>query len=63
VPLIDSEVRVLANPIRFHSAPGDAASHALAPPPDLGADTDDVLVAIGFTADEIGTLRRDGVVS
>ena len=62
MPLAGSPLRVLANPIRFHRAPGDAASAALGPPPDLGADTDEVLHQVGLSPEEIDALRRDGVV-
>ena len=34
---------MLANPIRFDGAAGDAATHARTDPPDLGADTDAAL--------------------
>jgi alpha-methylacyl-CoA racemase len=53
---------VVANPIRFDGADGTAASFARRPPPELGADTDDVLAAAGFTADDIAALHADGVV-
>lgn len=62
VPLRGSEIRVLANPLRFSGASGDAGSCATDAPPDLGADTDDVLEDIGFTGDEITALRASGLV-
>ena len=40
VALAGSGTRVLANPIRFGGGDGDAASHGLTDPPELGADTD-----------------------
>lgn len=55
--------RVLANPLRFHSAPGDQASHATAPPPDLGAHTDTVLREAGFDDAEVAALRDGAVVA
>lgn len=62
VPLAGSDVRVLANPIRFESARGEDASHARAEPPALGAHTDEALTEAGFTAAEISALRADEVV-
>jgi crotonobetainyl-CoA:carnitine CoA-transferase CaiB-like acyl-CoA transferase len=53
---------VVANPLRIDRALGDAGSHALGPAPDLGADTDAVLAAAGFTLGEIATLRADQAV-
>lgn len=53
---------VVANPVRLDGADGEAASAALAAPPGLGADTDDVLAAAGFTPDEIAELRATGTV-
>ncbi len=61
-PLHDSGVRVLANPLRYGGNGGDAASHALSDPPELGADADAALSAAGFTADEITALRAENTV-
>jgi alpha-methylacyl-CoA racemase len=63
VPLQGTDVRVLANPLRFHSAPGDAATHAATAPPHLGAHTDDVLRSAGFAAGEIDALHSAGVIA
>lgn len=63
VPLTGSDIRVLANPIRFGRARGDEASHALGQPPDLGADTDAALAAAGLTAREIAALRAEQVIA
>ena len=63
VSLEGSDIRVLANPLRFHSAPGEQASHALTEPPELGAHTDEVLAAVGFSTDRIAALRADQVVA
>ena len=60
IALADTDVRVLANPIRFDGADGAEASHAAHPPPPLGVDTDDVLSAAGFDRDEIEALRAAG---
>ena len=53
---------VFGNPLRIDRAEGPDASAALGSPPDLGEDTDTALAAAGFTADEIATLRADGVI-
>lgn len=53
---------VFANPIRINGVPGDAGSHALTAPPELGEHTDAALSAAGFTADEIAGLRADAVI-
>jgi alpha-methylacyl-CoA racemase len=63
VALTGSGARVLANPIRFDGAAGEAATLARTDPPGLGADTDAVLAAAGFTAEEIVSLRTDEVVA
>jgi crotonobetainyl-CoA:carnitine CoA-transferase CaiB-like acyl-CoA transferase len=63
VALAGSGTRVLANPIRFAGGEGDASSHGLTDPPDLGADTDAGLAAAGFTPDEIAALRAAQVVA
>ena len=60
--LADSDVRVYANPLRFDGARGDAGSQALAPPPDLGAHTDELLTEAGFTVEEIEALRAQRVI-
>jgi crotonobetainyl-CoA:carnitine CoA-transferase CaiB-like acyl-CoA transferase len=44
----------------FHLQSGDPAPAM--PPPRLGADTEDVLAALGYGADEIGALRREGAI-
>ena len=63
VSLAGSGIRVLANPIRYGGADGDAASHGLTDPPQLGADTDSALAAAGFTPGEIAALRADKIVA
>ncbi len=63
VALAGSGTRVLANPIRFGGDGGDAASHGLTDPPELGADTDTALAAAGFTPAEIAALRADKIVA
>ena len=51
-------VRTVANPVRLSKTP---VSYRNAPPL-LGAQTDDVLGELGYHADAIAALRRDGVV-
>jgi alpha-methylacyl-CoA racemase len=62
VSIPGTEMRVLANPIRFHGEGGTDASHALRPPPDLGGDTDAVLGDLGLAPEEIEGLRSSGVI-
>jgi alpha-methylacyl-CoA racemase len=60
VPLDDtSTTRVVASPVRVDGSRSDAAFR---PAPDLGAHTDEALRAAGLSDDEIGALRRDGIV-
>jgi alpha-methylacyl-CoA racemase len=63
VALAASGARVLANPIRFEGEGGVSATLAGTDPPALGADTDAVLEAVGFTPAQIAGLRTDGVVA
>ncbi len=53
---------VLANPIRFASATGAAASHGSTDAPALGAHTDDALRAAGFDDAEIVAFHTAKVV-
>jgi len=49
----------LANPaVRLSHAPGDVRRRA----PTLGEHTDEVLMELGFSADEIANFRNEGVV-
>jgi crotonobetainyl-CoA:carnitine CoA-transferase CaiB-like acyl-CoA transferase len=51
-------LRVVGVPFRFSATPGSIRSG----PPAVGQHTDEVLAAIGFTDEEIRTLRDEGVV-
>jgi crotonobetainyl-CoA:carnitine CoA-transferase CaiB-like acyl-CoA transferase len=52
------ELRVVGVPVRFSATPGSIRSG----PPAVGQHTDEVLASIGYDAEEIRTLRDDGVV-
>jgi alpha-methylacyl-CoA racemase len=56
-----STTRVFVNPVRVQGVDG-SAQPALSPPPELGADTDQVLAEAGFDADEIAALRAADVI-
>lgn len=53
-------VRLLGLPIKLSRTPGDPAR---APGPALGGDTDDVLVAAGYTPEEIAAMKESGAVA
>lgn len=53
---------VLAGPIRWDGPDGAASTIGRSAPPDLGADTDEVLAAAGLGAEEIGALRATGAL-
>jgi formyl-CoA transferase len=51
-------IELVAQPIVMHDTPFEIRKAS----PELGAHTDDVLQAAGFSANEIAELRREGVV-
>jgi crotonobetainyl-CoA:carnitine CoA-transferase CaiB-like acyl-CoA transferase len=52
------QLKVVGVPIKFSATPGDIRCA----PPLLGEDTDSMLTSLGYTVDEIDSLRRDGVI-
>jgi crotonobetainyl-CoA:carnitine CoA-transferase CaiB-like acyl-CoA transferase len=62
VNLVPSGRQVFANPIRYDHANGSKASSAVSDPPELGRDTDDILVECGYSAAEVEALRAGGVI-
>jgi CoA:oxalate CoA-transferase len=51
------DVKMLGFPVKFTQAPCELRR----PAPELGADTDAVLAALGYAADDIARMRREGV--
>ena len=51
-------VEVMGLPAHFSRTPGRIPG----PPPRLGADTDSVLARLGYSDDDVRTLRASGVV-
>src|SRR6267142_475534 len=51
-------IRLVGQPVTLSRTPSKMAAR----PPEFGEQTDEVLAEFGFTADEIGALRRDKVV-
>jgi CoA:oxalate CoA-transferase len=52
-------IETVATPIRYADA--DPAEHAF--PPRLGADTDEILAGLGYTAAQVAGLRDRGVLA
>jgi crotonobetainyl-CoA:carnitine CoA-transferase CaiB-like acyl-CoA transferase len=52
-------VRQVAFPVQMSATPG----RVVAPPPELGEHTDEVLGGLGYDAAAIASFRRDGVVA
>lgn len=57
-----SGLPVPASPLRMKDPAGAVSETAAADPPELGADTDSVLSAAGYSAEEIESLRSSGVI-
>jgi succinate--hydroxymethylglutarate CoA-transferase len=52
-------MKLVNTPVKYsHSKPGIRS-----PPPTLGQHTDEILADLGLDADEINSLKADGVVS
>jgi crotonobetainyl-CoA:carnitine CoA-transferase CaiB-like acyl-CoA transferase len=51
-------MRVVGMPVRFSGTPGMVRSG----PPSVGQHTDEVLSSIGFSDDEIASMREEGAV-
>jgi crotonobetainyl-CoA:carnitine CoA-transferase CaiB-like acyl-CoA transferase len=63
MPRLDGDgPSVVANPLRFDRATGDAGSHALSAPPELGEHTDAALAEVGYTPEEITALHEENAV-
>lgn len=58
-PPADGDVRVCANPVQF----GGAAPAVRSPAQDAGAQTEEVLLELGFGWDDIGRWKDAGVIS
>ena len=61
VTLEGTDTVVLANPLRFHSASGDDATHATTAPPDSAPTPTTCCVRPGSTDEDIAALRSTGV--
>ncbi len=57
-PGIPEPMRIAGVPLKFSATPGGVKHRA----PDHGEHTDPVLLAAGFTADEISAWRRNGII-
>jgi formyl-CoA transferase len=58
-PGADRPVRLLNAPVKMSRTPGGPQG----PGPVLGADTDEVLAAAGYSAEEIEALKESGAVA
>ena len=59
-PGAHAPVRLLGLPVKLSRTPGDPIR---APGPTLGADTDEVLAAAGYSTQEIAGLKEAGAVA
>lgn len=57
-----TDIAVLANPLHLRDVEGARPVTATRRAPDLGADTDAVLLDAGFTTDELASLRAAGAI-
>jgi crotonobetainyl-CoA:carnitine CoA-transferase CaiB-like acyl-CoA transferase len=57
-PEMDREIRVVRSGFRLASGDPEPKS----PPPALGADTEDLLAELGYSADETEALAREGAI-
>ena len=57
-PGVDGEIRVVRSGFRLASGDPEPKS----PPPVLGADTHDLLAELGYSADQVEALARDGAI-
>lgn len=62
VTIDGTTTRVLANPLRLRTSDAAMVTTATSPAPAIGADTDAVLTAAGFSAGEIAALREAGAL-
>ena len=58
VPGVDRTITVARSGFKLSGGDPDVAD----PPPELGRDTDSVLRAAGYSAEEIAALREAGIV-
>ncbi len=58
VPAADGFIRMVATPVDFGSTPIEARSM----PPETGQHTEQILLELGYTWDEIIALKDDGAI-
>jgi crotonobetainyl-CoA:carnitine CoA-transferase CaiB-like acyl-CoA transferase len=52
------EIKVLNNPIKLSKTPAEIKRRA----PDLGEDTGQIMRDLGYSEEEIGKLKQDGII-